>query len=81
MAGPFDADTLPAGLRRDHRVADGVWGVVRVLEGSVVVQLATDPPIGADVGAGERQPLPPGVPHHLSVNGPFLLAVDFLERR
>lgn len=79
-AGPFDADSLPAALRRDHRVADRTWGVVRVLEGSVVVELATEPPITAHLVAGEHQPLPPGVPHHLRVAGPVIVAVDFMVR-
>lgn len=33
-AGPFDEGSLPAGLRRDHRVADRTWALVRVLDGS-----------------------------------------------
>jgi len=31
----FDETTLPAALRREHRTKDGVWGVIRVLEGQV----------------------------------------------
>ena len=29
----FDENTLPVGLRREHRTKPGVWGVIRVLEG------------------------------------------------
>lgn len=29
----FDENTLPAGLRREHRTKPGVWGVIRVLDG------------------------------------------------
>ena len=29
----FDENTLPAGLRKEHRTKAGVWGVIRVLEG------------------------------------------------
>jgi tellurite resistance-related uncharacterized protein len=29
----FDENTLPAGLRREHRTEPGVWGIIRVLEG------------------------------------------------
>jgi tellurite resistance-related uncharacterized protein len=29
----FDQDSLPVGLRRDHSTKEGVWGVIRVLEG------------------------------------------------
>ena len=29
----FDENTLPVGLRREHRTKSVVWGVIRVLEG------------------------------------------------
>ena len=29
----FDENTLPAGLRREHRTKPGVWGIIRVFEG------------------------------------------------
>ena len=35
----FDEDTLPAGLRREHRTKPGVWGVIRVLDGRVRYQV------------------------------------------
>lgn len=77
-AGPFDAATLPAGLRKAHRVADGVWGRLRVIDGSAAISIDTDPPIHARLFAGESQPIPPGVPHAVLVDGPVRLAVDFL---
>ncbi len=77
-AGPFDDHSLPAGLRRSHRVAEATWGVLRVIEGSIGFTMATDPPITRHLAGGDHQALPPGVPHSLSVEGPVLLAVDFL---
>jgi tellurite methyltransferase len=77
-AGPFDEATLPAGLRRDHRVGDRTWGVLRVLAGSVELAIDTDPPLHRRVDAGEEQPIPPGVVHRLRLAGPARLAVDFL---
>ncbi len=79
-AGPFDATTLPAALRKAHRVAEGVWGRLRVIEGSAGISLETDPPIHVQLGAGDTQPIPPSVPHAVTVDGPVLLAVDFLVR-
>lgn len=79
-AGPFDEVTLPAGLRRAHRVADGTWGRLRVLEGTAELAIETEPPIVARLGAGDEQPIPPGVPHAVTVTGPVRLAVDFLVR-
>jgi tellurite methyltransferase len=77
--GPFDAGDLPAGLRSAHRLPDGTWGLVRVLDGSVGLAVETDPPILARVGAGGSHPLPPGVDHRLVVDGPVRLAVDLLR--
>jgi len=79
-AGPFDDASLPAALRRDHLVAAATWGVLRVLEGDVGFVMATTPPVDVRLAAGDRQPIPPGVPHHLVVEGPFVVAVDFLVR-
>jgi tellurite resistance-related uncharacterized protein len=77
VAGPFDADSLPAGLRRDHRVADSVWGCLQVESGSVWFSMRTEPPLEARLEAGARQPIPPGVAHALTVEGPVRLAVAF----
>ena len=79
-AGPFEAATLPAALRRTHRVADRTWGVLRVLEGSVGLTMETSPPVDILLQAGDQQPLPPGVPHRVLVGGPLQMVVDFLRR-
>lgn len=77
-AGPFDADSLPAGLTSIHRVAENTWGRLRVIEGAVGFSMDTDPLIDRRLTAGELQHIPPGVPHRLAVEGPMLVAVDFL---
>jgi tellurite methyltransferase len=77
-AGPFDQDTLPAALRRNHVVADGRWGCLRVIEGAIGFAMDTAPPVDVRLVAGDRQPIPPGVTHHLTVDGPVVIAVDFL---
>jgi tellurite resistance-related uncharacterized protein len=32
----FNGQTMPPGLRRNHRTAAGVWGVIRVVEGRLL---------------------------------------------
>lgn len=76
-AGPFDAETLPEGLRRVHRVAAGVWGCLRVLTGEVRFTMEVEPPLDRVLGAGDSQPIPPEAPHRLVLTGPVELAVDF----
>ncbi len=79
-AGPFDAGTLPPALQRSHLVADRTWGVLRVIEGAVAFAIETTPPISVRVAAGEEQPIPPGVPHLVRLDGPVRLAIDFLVK-
>jgi tellurite resistance-related uncharacterized protein len=79
-AGPFDSGTLPAGLRRTHHVADRTWGLLRVLDGAVVFAIETTPPVSVHLRAGDTQPIPPGVAHHLHDDEPFRLVIDFLVK-
>ena len=80
VAGPWDRDGLPAGLRRAHRTAPGVWGLLRVSEGAVGFHMETDPPLDRVVEAGGTQPIPPAVPHQVRVGGPVRLSVEFWGR-
>jgi len=77
-AGPFDAETLPAGLRRAHHIADRTWGLLRVLDGAVVFSIETTPPVSVRLQAGDTQPIPPAAAHLLRVDEPFRLVIDFL---
>jgi tellurite resistance-related uncharacterized protein len=77
-AGPFDADTVPNGLRTAHRIGEGTWGVLRVLDGSVVFTVDEEPATTVSLPAGARHPIPPLVDHHLTIVGAVSLVVDFL---
>jgi tellurite methyltransferase len=79
-AGPFDQTTLPAGLRRAHRIPAGTWGRLRVLAGSVDFSIDTDPPVEHHLDTGQLQPIPPEVDHELRPRGPVRLVVEFLSR-
>jgi hypothetical protein len=79
-AGPFTETSLPAALRRPHQIAEGIWGSLRMIQGRVGFDLNTVPPISRRLVTGDSQAIPPSVPHQLSVEGPFELAIDFLTR-
>lgn len=79
--GPFDEATLPAGLRRAHKVPAGTWGALRVLEGAVGFWMDTDPPIEVRLDAGAAQPIPPEVSHEVRLTGRVRLQVELLGRR
>ena len=76
-AGPFNETTLPAGLRRKHRVASGTWGLLRVLDGRARFTLQTAPPMERDLIAGDQQPIPPDVIHAVDLTAGSI-EVDFL---
>lgn len=72
----FTARTVPAGLLREHRIAAGVWGRLRVLEGSVrfVLEATGD---HRDVRAGEHQVIEPEVPHRVEPSDDVVFLVEF----
>jgi tellurite methyltransferase len=77
-AGPFDATTVPAGLLRDHRLADGVWGRLHVDDGSLSFTMQTEPPVTTQIHAGDDQPIPPGIRHALHLPGAVSFTIEFL---
>jgi tellurite methyltransferase len=78
-AGPFDDTTLPAGLRRPHRVAHATWGLLRVIGGTVDFTMQTSPPIDTTLQAGDSQPIPPDVTHQVRLHD-AVVTIDFLVR-
>jgi tellurite resistance-related uncharacterized protein len=76
-AGPFTAPTMPAALRHRHRMAEGTWGCLRVLAGSLWFAMERHPPFEVRVEAGARQPIPPGMAHSLRLEGPVCFSIEF----
>lgn len=76
--GEFDETTLPAGLRRDHRTAVGVWGRAEVLAGSlrfVMPVLAID----RVIETGDHAVIPPELAHRVEPLGRMRMRVVFLR--
>lgn len=73
----FDNHSVPAGLLRAHRIADGVWGRLIVHTGSLrfVFEDASDQPLAVSAGRGVL--IPPGRLHHLELDEPVTFAVEF----
>lgn len=79
----FDETTLPDALRREHRTKDGVWGVIRVLEGELKFVVAGDAQ-GSD-SETILTPQRPGLvlpqqTHHVEPLGKMRMQVDFYDR-
>lgn len=77
VVGPFDSESLPEGLLREHRLKEGVWGLLHLLEGNV--RFVWDDAGGGEVvlAAPTEMVVPPTVPHHLEHDGDFRLTITF----
>lgn len=73
----FDEATVPAGLLRAHRVADGVWGNLVVRSGTVTFVFDDEPDRPIAVQVGEAVAIPPARQHHVELAGPATFAVEF----
>jgi tellurite resistance-related uncharacterized protein len=75
--GPFDANTLPAGLRAEHRLKEGTWGLLTLSEGSLRFVWDDEQGGADDLSAPTILVVPPQVLHHVEVTGPFVLSIAF----
>jgi tellurite resistance-related uncharacterized protein len=73
----FDEGSVPQGLLRAHRVASDTWGRLVVNEGELVFTFDDDPDSGRRVVAGDPVVIPPGRPHHVTIDGRVRFAVEF----
>jgi tellurite resistance-related uncharacterized protein len=79
--GPFDAQSIPAALRHEHRTPHGGWARLCVERGALDLVLAV---IGAPqtaprrLRAGDTQAIPPGVPHEVVIVAPVRCLLELL---
>lgn len=72
--------TLPAAIRAAHSTKEGVWGLLRVLQGQV--RLVFEDGSGeALVTPASPGLIPPQVLHHVEVEGPARMQVEFYRER
>ena len=76
----WDENTMPAGLRRAHRVAARTWGRLVVEEGELRFRAATEPVIDVTLAAGAQQAIPPGVEHEVEPRAAVRFHIEFLIR-
>lgn len=68
----WDEHSLPAGLRRDHRLAEGTWAILAVESGRARFTARTEPPLDRTLETGDTQPVPrtaPAAPPSLHPRG------------
>lgn len=76
----FDQDSLPAGLRREHRTKAGVWALIHVIEGSLRYRILT-PPSEEILTAGTSGVVRPEQPHEVEPIGTVRMFVEFFSDR
>lgn len=73
-------ETLPAPIRAAHTTKAGTWGLLRVLEGRV--RLVWEDGSGSvEVTPEHPCPIPPEVPHHVELDGPARMQVEFYREQ
>lgn len=75
----FDEASLPAGLRREHRTKEGVWGVIRVLKGELRYRVL-DPASETIIDRDHPGLVLPNQPHLVEPLGAMQMQVDFYDR-
>jgi tellurite resistance-related uncharacterized protein len=73
----FDETSIPAGLRRDHTTAAGVWAKIVVLEGALVYCITEPAPERHPLRAGDEGIIEPQMKHYVELCGPVRFRVDF----
>jgi tellurite resistance-related uncharacterized protein len=74
----FDENTLPAGLRKEHRTKPGVWGVIRVLEGRLRFRVL-DPVVETVLDSENPGLVLPDQPHFVEPLGQMRMQVEFYD--
>lgn len=75
--GPFGAQSLPTGLRAEHRLKEGTWSVIDVSKGSLRFVWDDEQGGAEEIVGPARLVVPPQVPHHVEGEGPFALTIAF----
>lgn len=75
----FDEQTVPPGLLKTHRIAAGVWGMLRVRDGAVrfIVEDETVAEPAVDLGPGESTVIPSDVAHRVELGPGARFAIEF----
>jgi tellurite resistance-related uncharacterized protein len=73
----WDETSMPAGLRRAHRVATGAWGRILVQAGRLRFRAETQPPIDVVLERGSSQAIPPDIQHDVVPLGSVRFSIEF----
>jgi tellurite resistance-related uncharacterized protein len=72
----FTQDSLPDAIRKEHSTKAGTWGLLVVNEGAARL-VFHEPRREVTVTPGDPATIPPEAVHHVEVDGPVRLHVEF----
>lgn len=72
----FDQDTMPTGLRHEHRTKPGVWGLIQVVEGQLRYRII-DPPSEQILSPEQPGVVHPEQRHEVTPIGDVRFFVEF----
>ncbi|KEQ16819.1 hypothetical protein GZ78_19300 [Endozoicomonas numazuensis] len=75
----FTQGSMPPGLLKTHKTKQGVWGVLSVLEGSVVFCPEQEDAKKIKLSAGDQWVIQPDQEHHLELDGLVSCYVEFYK--
>jgi tellurite resistance-related uncharacterized protein len=75
----FTEANVPAALQRSHTTAEGVWGRITILEGSLLYKITdpTVPPEETLLTPEHFGVVEPRIEHEVNIVGPVRFRVDF----
>lgn len=76
----FDQDTLPSALRNRHATKAGVWGLICVIEGQLLLTYL-EPPSEVLLDAAQAAVVLPQQPHFVTPQGRMKMQVDFYDHQ
>lgn len=79
VIGPFDQDSLPAGLLAEHSLMPGTWARLELTSGAIRFVWDDGDAEAEDLATPDSILIPPQKPHHLEPCGPFELRITFLR--
>jgi tellurite resistance-related uncharacterized protein len=79
----FTEATIPAALRSEHRTKEGVWGLIRVLEGKLAYRIKdARRPLTEFLLTPKTIPavIEPTITHEVEPRGPVRFVIEFYRR-
>lgn len=75
----FDETSIPQALLSRHNTRDGVWAVIRVLEGNVTLHIADQPSLEIQLNETTPAVVAPRQIHWVELNGSMRLQLEFFD--